>query len=255
LSSILKSSNILLNRNNKYILEKDKSLLRPHTDKPSEVLLRDKLEYARKKLESTKKEADEVLRKARQQSELILSRANEEADKIKKQAWQEGLREGQSKANEELQAKTQKLLSEIETIKYQIEKDKETFYAQSQEEMLTLALDIAKKIIGDKMEEDDKTFARIARNVLKKVKNPSKITLRVSKDDYDDLLKAKDLLYTAVDEIDELDILKDESLKKGSCLVDTGNGVLDGGIDTQFELLQAAFDTVTVNKTEKLFVQ
>ena len=45
-------------------------------------------------------------------------------------------------------------------------------------------------------------------------------------------------------DIGELEIRKDQTLTKGSCIVDTGYGMVDGGLETKLEMVEQAFREV-----------
>ena len=58
------------------------------------------------------------------------------------------------------------------------------------------------------------------------------ILLRVSADDYDFVMENSERIKNMAGDIGELEIRKDQTLTKGSCIVDTGYGMVDGGLET-----------------------
>jgi len=70
------------------------------------------------------------------------------------------------------------------------------------------------------------------------------VTVRVSDEDYEFLTKNKDKVLKNLKFIDDINIVRDISLDKYDCIVQTPSGMIDSGLKTQLESLKDALKGV-----------
>ena len=98
-----------------------------------------------------------------------------------------------------------------------------------------------KKILGNEIENNEKYMILLIRQMLYKTNSKNAIVLRVSSDDYKAVRTNIEELYKAVDGLGSIKIKREESLKRGDCVIDTEYGTIDGSIDKQIVKLEEAF--------------
>ena len=143
------------------------------------------------------------------------------------------------------------LIRQANEKKLEYEKLKEMLYQSSEQDMVRLAIEIARKIIDVRMEDDEKVYLRITDKVLAEINGQKGIQLRCSSQDYPVAVANKDYLISRLDGVEDINIVEDIFLDKGSCIVETDGGGVDGSIDTQIEKIKKAFRSLLLESDEK----
>jgi flagellar assembly protein FliH len=116
--------------------------------------------------------------------------------------------------------------------------------------MVRLAINIARKIIDARMEDDERIYLRIAEKTLAEIKGQKGIQLRCSSKDYPIAVANKEFLISMLEGVDDINIIEDMFLSKGSCVVETEGGMVDGSIDTQIDKIKNAFKSLLEESTK-----
>lgn len=164
----------------------------------------------------------------------LVSRAQAEAYTIKELAAREGYQNGLKKAQEEIeQIKTS--LSEFLSFKDDMYKD---FYPH----IMEISLEVAKKIIKREVEANQDILKDIIMSTFDEVNSDAeKVTIKVNSEDLEfaslslpEIIKAKRISA-------KTNVVADDTVEKGSCIVIANNGVIDANFKTQLSVLQSAF--------------
>lgn len=164
----------------------------------------------------------------------LISRAQEEAGIIKDSAAKEGYKAGIEQAKEDIQ---------------QMKNAMENFLNAKQEvfeyiapDILEISIDVAKKIVKHEIEQNPELILETILDVLKTIsRDESKISLKVNPTQ---LGLAKANLPEIISSLGletKINIIADDTIEIGSCIVLTSNGIVDATIDTQLEIIKEAF--------------
>lgn len=195
------------------------------------------------------KQADELIHDAKQKAQAIFQEAHEKGYKVgyeeghkegHAQGYEKGLEEGRAIGKEEYD----NLIQRANSVKEEYEKMRNMLYQSCEQDMVRLAIDIARKIIDTRMEEDENTYLKIAEKALSEVKGQKGIQLRCSSQDYPIAVANKEYLLSRLDGVSDINIIEDMFLSKGSCIIDTEAGGIDGSLDTQVEKIKDAFKSM-----------
>lgn len=163
----------------------------------------------------------------------LVSRAHEEANLIKKQAQEDGYNDGIQNAKDDLIQ-----FKDALNVFYQA---KEDAYNKLTDDILSIAIMIAKKIIKTELETNKDAIITMISDVLGEVsKDERKITLMVSKRDVN---QVKDRLgeIIKINNIEaKVNVIEDEELEEGGVIVKTSSGVVDASITSQLKLVEEA---------------
>lgn len=198
-------------------------------------------------MEVAKRDAQAIRANADKEAKLIIAQAVDEAQEIKERAKEEGFQEGLKEGfragfQKGLGEAKKEFMAEIEEarrIKEEIVKEREGLYQRFEQDLVALAVDIAKRAIYDRLEADDELLAHIVESTLRKIQGKAKVQLKVSKHDYDRISGLKERMLSKLHHIEDMDIVKDDFLSSGSCVVDTGSGVVDGSLDVRLKEIEA----------------
>jgi type III secretion system HrpE/YscL family protein len=162
---------------------------------------------------------------AREQARAIVERAQEMAVGQRARATEEGRTQGRSELAAELIAFT---------------RERERTLRALEAQTIDIAMQVAKRIIGEELALRPELAAQMARPLLARVRRAKQVTLRVHPDDraaLEPLLRHE----TKGGELPGgLRLEADASLSRGGCVVISDVGTLDARIETQLDALARA---------------
>lgn len=167
----------------------------------------------------------------------LVSRAREEAASIREAASKEGYQSGLEQAREDV-------LALKDAIGIFLNSNQEV-YEQIAPEILSVSVEIAKKIIKKEVSESPEVLVNTVIEVLKGLsKEEAKVMLRVNPVQVDILRQSVPEILNLTGLDAKVSVLADESISEGGCLVTTTNGVVDATIETQLSVVSEALREV-----------
>lgn len=182
-----------------------------------------------------------IKREAELEAERILAEAEQEIDQLIAEVQQKAKEEGYRHGEELAQEHYNDLISEAMKFKEQSRKAYEETLASLEQDIVELVLSIATKIVGDEMRNNKEAILGVVRETIVACSNRENIVLKVSPEDYEFVATNEEKLRLNIKGLNELEIRKDASLSKGSCIIDTDFGSVDGSCDVRLESIRKAF--------------
>ena len=195
--------------------------------------------------EKARSSARGIMDNAVKESGSILSNARAEAERLKKEAelaidqeraavlleaekrgYEEGYSKGEAAANA--------IIDEANNLKEDTFAQREEAIKRLEPELVELIIRIVGKLVAGSKARPQ-VVLHLIRQGLAQSNFTGDITLRVSKEDYDNVVSNKEVLLESVEGGADLVILKDFSLSLGDCVIETPFGVIDSSLDMQFE--------------------
>lgn len=106
---------------------------------------------------------------------------------------------------------------------------------ESRSVMLVTAM--TEKVIGRKLDLDDTIVLDVVHATLSEAADASNLTVRVNPADEPLVGEAQAELLAALGAVDQFQIVSDQGVSRGGCIVETERGRFDARIETQLELL------------------
>jgi flagellar assembly protein FliH len=175
-------------------------------------------------------EADRIVCEAKERAELIAADAEQNAK-------EEGYRYGETIAQQHYND----LLAEAQEFKERSKTEYDETLASLEQDILSLVINIAAKVVGDEIRNNREAILGIVRETIMACSNRDHVVLKVSGEDYETVLENEEKLRSMIRDLNELEIRKDNSLARGSCIIDTGFGSVDGSSDVRMESIKEAF--------------
>lgn len=200
------------------------------------------------RMEAVEEEARIRLLEAEQDREIILREAYEQAQTIRLEAQAQGNEAGRQAGFDEGRSIAEALIQEALAVKKQIMQIKEKTARQIEVDAVQLILDTVEMILGKRIQEDYDLIRGIVRLAMEKLTYTESLALRVSADDYDMALSMKDQILALAENVDDINIKADKSLKCGSCIIDAASGSIDSSIWTQFEQIKESFEEMLASE-------
>lgn len=248
MSSLIKSRSIVLGEPLEIIAED----LPVHSEYPEEEPLEHPAveDGARKEalgiLEDAREKAAQVIAQAEEKSREIYEKAKEEGyEKGYEKGYEEGERrgyaEGHDRGRQQGLATVDRMMEEAVEIRRRALETKERMVREAETEVARIVIEIARKVLGEQVKTDQEAVLGLVRKALEKCTYTNSVTLKVSPDDYDMVVSSKKRILAEAEGITQLDIEVEETMPKGSCLLETNAGFIDAGVETQMTRIEHIF--------------
>ena len=199
-------------------------------------------------------EASKVIEEAKQLYKNIISEANREslemttiakseANEVNRRAYDEGYDKGINDARDRVGS----LIEEAQKIRDYLDKRREKQGIEIEAATVSLIIDISKKVIGCELEQNENAVISLVQNALTKNSYTKKASLRVSQEDFEIVSANRINILRTVEGLNDLEVLKDISLLRGSCIIDTPSGEINASIEIQIKELEKIFDFILKN--------
>lgn len=229
-------------------------------------------QHANRIIESAQKRASDIEQKTRAKSDKLLStaqlkadderkKANQDAQKIKKEAhqkakeegkadglkigneeglkkgrsegYQQGYKDGISKGHKEYEDAidyVKKLADEILT-------EREAVRKKTESDLIGLVVEITEKIIGEMISRREMIY-NVAKKALEYAIGSENILVKVNPEDFATLGKHREELLAIVGQSTSFEIVEDESVDNGGCILETNMGRIDAQISSQMDTIK-----------------
>ncbi|MBF7081962.1 flagellar biosynthesis protein [Desulfallas sp. Bu1-1] len=195
-------------------------------------------------IEKARREAGAIVDAAREQAASIIEQARQEAiaeaEKIKSAAAREGYDRGYREALEAARIETEKIMAGAGKVLAQAEQVRREKLTGLKDEILELALEIAEKILARELELHPDIVLNVAGEALQLVTNRKSVVLWVNPEDLQICENHRERLLNHLPPRAELQILTDEQIERGGCVVETDFGKVDARITAKWENLISA---------------
>jgi flagellar assembly protein FliH len=196
-------------------------------------------------IKEAKRKAEAILSEAKTTAESLKGELHKEKmdweqekiqlyHQVKEDGFKEGFSEGKNRGYEEM-------LEQIEQARQLIESSKKDYrnkVESAEQTILTLGLQVAEKIIGERLESNPEHFLPIVKRALKEAREYREIQLHVNPVHYDLLVDQKEELMKIFPKQVELYIYPDADLSGDSCVIESANGRIDASVDQQLEVIK-----------------
>lgn len=238
MSRIFKKNDIQVDTENKvFIKSQDKEKKTVTTENIEKVTPQKATYLASEILEKANLEANEIIDKAYIKKQQILNEANEQEkevyEKARKLGYDDGYNEGYDIGVVTAESSLDDLKQQANDELIQIEITKENLTYSVENDMVDLVNDIVKKLTYDALDLNPDLLAVLVKRGISNATIQDKVSIKVSEFDYDTVVENKEKFTKLIDSSKEIEILKDFSLRKNDCLLETEFGNIDCGLDQE----------------------
>ena len=209
-----------------------------------------KVEKANENTELLKavKEKELILNNAKNKAKEIIANTNNKMEELKKKSEQDGYQEGYQQGykkgykegydfgEKQVKEETQKLRSDAEQFVLNCHEESRKYINECKDEIIMLAVDIARKIINTEITVNTDAVYRIAENIISKAVDKKQIILKVNPMDFNIIKNRKDELSIYVEDTGNIIVIADSSITHGSVKAETPSGFIDGDIENQLKI-------------------
>jgi flagellar biosynthesis/type III secretory pathway protein FliH len=203
-----------------------------------------------------RREAERLEREARAQADAILSEAREERARIVAGAAEEGHMQGYEKglgegreagraeghaaALSEMRSALQSITGSWRDALEELIDRRERMASDARRDLVALAAEIARRVVKRSIELDGTLVVDQVRAALELVMRRTRLVLAVHPDDRALVEGALPDLTTRFGESAHVELTTDDSLSRGSCVIGTEHGRIDGEVEAQLDRMVEA---------------
>ena len=168
-----------------------------------------------------------IVAEAEARARELLEAAQAERERIRADAAEQGRAEGLARAGATLVAAAAA---------------RDRRLAGAEREVVALALDVARKVLGRELAQDRSAVADLAAQALAVARDRREVTLRVNPEDADAIRAAAGRLGALLARAPGLDVREDPTVERGGAVVETEAGRVDARVEAQLAALARAIE-------------
>lgn len=195
-----------------------------------------------------------MIKKAQSEADIIIAKAKEQADEVLKSAYEQGKVEGLFYARQKEEELVRELNEQFSGFLKQLKDQDQKRNEEIKRVSLKLALEIAKKIIGEEIRSEDEAFLSMLKKAIDKLNAKDEMVIYVSEQEYNRFFKDGSGIVDGITEGVSYKVSVDESMKSGDLRITSGAGMVDAGVKTQINEMADALD-INLNETEVDFTK
>ncbi len=204
-------------------------------------------------LKDAKVDAEILKQEAMAECERMKAEAQEEIKNLKEEAieaghregYEAGYKDGEDKVREEMEAAIIEGSAKAEKTLQDAKEATRDYIQQAEQDVVKLVMAVVEKILPQHFIDAPQVVLPIVRDAILKVKDQKELKIHVAPQDYDMVLLARNELRGILTYGDaSIDLLSDQSMRPGDCLIETPNGTVDARLATQIELIRQAVKNV-----------
>ncbi len=153
----------------------------------------------------------------------------------------EGLAEGEKRGFDCANAKMRGLLNSLHQALAQVQNLHRQVARELENEVVELALAIARKVVCREAATDRDIVLAVAREALQQFENPGKITIKLNPTDLQAAEETGSGFSSLTENMKEVHLEADASIGPGGCVIETDCGAIDARLDRQLQVVEAAF--------------
>jgi flagellar assembly protein FliH len=201
-----------------------------------------KMQELKENLESEKKAFYEGTKREAESAREAAEKEGRDAGYAK--GYSEGMTKAETAVRKEYEDKFADALAMLANMLASVKSSRDKLAEAHAPQLIRLWETMLEKMLRVKTRLMPNTAYRVLQNILERVSDRERIVIYLSAADIDIVEAGKDKLMDAIRGVKSLEILSDESVERGSCLVETNLGIYDARWKTQLEQISAEVETL-----------
>lgn len=216
------------------------------------LLLEEKEAEIKKMLADAEELRTRIFSEAQAEAEKVKTEALEQAEQLRETAREEGYQTGQAQgyqdgieaARQEQQATLDAANEKASRTIQEAQEEMKTCMMLAERQIAELVFSIVDKVLPQHFIDVPQIILPMVRKALDKIKDQEAIVIRISPDNYEFVLMAKNEFQAMLTGNEPLQVQADPSLGLGDCVIDSLSGSVDARLQTQLELIKKSVQEV-----------
>jgi len=199
---------------------------------------RDDLQKVEEMFDKARRGADAMLSSARSNAAKIITDAEANAEKAARKLEEDAHERGYSEGMQQGSAEGERLKREAEAVLKSAQKQREEIVGSIERDVVELITKLLDKLLANTIEINPGIVAMLVRGQLGNMHATGDVTIRVSLEDYDEVVSRRDEIAAAAESSVNIEIIKDVTFKKAECILETPLGSVDISLESSFRMLK-----------------
>ncbi len=170
-------------------------------------------------------------------------------EKEKAEEYNRGYSDGETSGKSEVHLQLEELLNKLsQTIRETIDFNS-NLLKEAEKTIINLAFHFAKKIVGESIVTQEKIIRDHVNKALKYIVDESKLLFHVHPDDVDQFNEKEK--FIPKEYVNHIEIIPDEKITRGGCVLETNSGMIDATIETQLAELESSVNKGLEQKIDR----
>ena len=165
----------------------------------------------------------------------ILAEARALAEQKVEEAYAEGLARGTEAGEARFKESVAEAGQMLHAASEALTQAREQFLASTEQEVVRLAVAIARKLVEREISMDPSLVADTARRAIEKILDAERVVVRVHPGDLEAMREHRVTLLEEFEAIKALEVVADDSVEPGGCVAETDQIEIDARIEAQIE--------------------
>ncbi len=161
--------------------------------------------------------------------------------RLEREAYQKGFEQGQRDGMALGEKKLQEAILEVQKLGREIGGLKAQIYKEAESEIVKLSMEIAKKIVRQELMLNPEVVVNSVRAALEFLTEKSRVRILINPQDME-LMSERVAQVATEHKVEGIELVEDETVERGGCLLETGFGRINAGIEEQLKELSRLLD-------------
>lgn len=180
----------------------------------------------------------EAKSKGEQLVQELISEAQNKAQEILKKAFEEGFQQGINQAYQQVQQEYHRKIQELQEEINKVINIRKNLFKEMEKEFIDFVFLVAEKVINKKVQEEPNVVISSLKELLTKVERSKTLTIWVNPQELEEVRNHKQQLTYMLEDVENINIIPDERIEIGGCIIETNFGKIDSRISTKLEVLK-----------------
>lgn len=204
---------------------------------------------AQKTLDAAHKEAEKIVEDTRKEAEELLEKVHKEGyDAGYKDGREQGIADGKEKIQEDLDDTIRQANDQAQKTIQDAKEQTSEYFIRAEDDIAKVVMMAIEKILPQHFLDVPQVILPVVREAVNHVRDQKQIKVHVEPYSYDLVLMARSEFQSMLsDGTAIIEIVSDEALKPGDCVIETPNGGVDARLSTQIALMKKSIQSVLNN--------
>ncbi len=164
-------------------------------------------------------------------------------EKDKKEAYAKGYADGLAKGTEDEKKRLLQASEVLANSLQELDRLRKEILAGSDEKILNLVFSVSEKVINQEVSTNRDIVYSVLKSAVKQVLDKEGIRIRMNPDDYRYIMEINPGFISTFDDIRNMTVVEDHSVKRGGVIIETSSGEVDARLEQQLhEIRKDVFD-------------
>jgi flagellar assembly protein FliH len=197
-----------------------------------------KTEEAQTQKDEAEAEAERIKQAAQGESERIEAEAKQRADGIERDAFDRGYAQGKEEGYRDGKTEADRVVERLHVVLNRAIERRNEIIEESESQVVTLVLNIAKKVIKVISENQKNVVMNNVIQSLRKLKSKSDVIIRVNLADLKTVSQHKEEIIKNIERVGNITVAEDTTVDPGGAIVETDFGEIDARISSQLREIE-----------------